>query len=54
MTECQFAPKDTQSSLMLESLSQCVAISILVKVNNDLGNKVPGKAKLQLGPVGVK
>lgn len=31
----------------------CVGISILVKVNNVLGNEVPGKTKLQLGPVGI-
>lgn len=50
----QFRPEDTWSALRLESLVQCIAISILVKVNNKLGNKALGRAKLQVGSVGVK
>lgn len=44
----QFLPEDTWSALILESLVQCIAISILVKVNNELGNKALGRALLQV------
>lgn len=50
----QFSPKGTWSALTPESLLQCVAISLWVKVNNELGNKAIGRAELQLGSAGVK
>lgn len=53
ITECQFCPKDAWSAFILKSLVQCVTIPILREVNNKPGNEVPGKVKLQLGPVGV-
>jgi len=50
----QFCPEDTWSALKPESLVQYVGISILVKVNNKLGNEALGRAKMQPGSVGVK
>lgn len=50
----QFCPNGTRPALLQDSFVPCVVISISVKVNNELGNKACGRAKLQLGSACVK